>query len=63
MRQIIKRISCDLIEIVEMWQYLGDDFNTWPKVDAFICFYSDGFPYLKAWMYVKKIKPFLINSL
>ena len=35
----------------------------WPKVDAMICFYSEGFPYLMAWKYVKLHKPFLINSL
>nr|VVW85878.1 unnamed protein product [Nymphaea colorata] len=35
----------------------------WPKVDAMICFYSDGFPYLMAWKYVKAHNPFLINSL
>ena len=32
-------------------------------MDALICFYSDGFPYLKAWNYVRKNKPFLINNL
>lgn len=35
----------------------------WPKVDALICFHSDGFPYLNAWKYVKKHRPFLINNL
>ena len=28
-----------------------------------ICFYSDGFPYLMAWRYVQRHKPFLINNL
>ena len=32
-------------------------------VDALICFYSDGFPFIKAWEYVRKHKPFLINNL
>ena len=37
--------------------------KSWPVVDAMICFYSEGFPYLMAWKYVKKHKPFLINDL
>jgi glutathione synthase/RimK-type ligase-like ATP-grasp enzyme len=37
--------------------------EVWPPVDALICFYSDGFPYLMAWHYVQKHRPFLINSL
>ncbi len=37
--------------------------KVWPKVDVLICFYSDGFPYLKAWRYVRKNKPMLINNL
>jgi inositol hexakisphosphate/diphosphoinositol-pentakisphosphate kinase len=32
-------------------------------VDALICFHSDGFPYLMAWRYVQKHRPFLINNL
>lgn len=32
-------------------------------VDALICFFSDGFPYLMAWKYVNRHKPFLINDL
>ena len=35
----------------------------WPIVDALICFYSDGFPYIKAWRYVQMHQPFLINDL
>lgn len=46
-----------------MWSYLDKDPNDWPRVHALICFYSDGFPFLKAWKYVKKTKPFLINNL
>jgi hypothetical protein len=37
--------------------------QTWPKVDALICFHSEGFPFLMAWKYVKKHLPFLINNL
>ena len=32
-------------------------------MDALICFHSDGFPFLMAWKYVKKHKPYLINNL
>ena len=46
-----------------MWECLDKSYKDWPKVDALICFYSEGFPYLKAWKYVKKYKPFLINDL
>lgn len=46
-----------------MWECLEKNYKEWPKVDALICFYSDGFPYLNAWKYVKKNKPFLINDL
>ncbi len=28
-----------------------------------ICFYSEGFPFVQAWRYVKKHKPLLINNL
>lgn len=41
----------------------NDEIKLWPKVDALICFYSDGFPYLMAWKYVKLHNPFLINNL
>lgn len=37
--------------------------QTWPVVDALICFFSEGFPYLMAWRYVDKNKPYLINDL
>lgn len=63
MKEILKRISCPQIKIVEMWEYLDKNYKEWPIVHALICFYSEGFPYLKAWKYVKKNKPFLINNL
>ena len=28
------------------------DIQSWPVVDALVCFYSEGFPYLMAWRYV-----------
>lgn len=56
-------MKCPEIEFVEMWEYLDKPYKSWPIVDALICFYSEGFPYLKAWKYVKKHKPFLINNL
>jgi inositol hexakisphosphate/diphosphoinositol-pentakisphosphate kinase len=31
-------------------------------VDALICFHSDGFPYLMAWKYIQKHRPYLIND-
>lgn len=63
MREILKRIACNEIKILEMWQYLDKPYKQWPVVPALICFHSEGFPYLKAWKYVKKYKPFLINNL
>ena len=32
--------------------------ETWPKVDALISFYSDGFPLQKVEQYVRTHKPF-----
>ena len=46
-----------------MWEFLDKPYKAWPAVDALICFWSEGFPYLKAWKYVRRHKPFLINNL
>ena len=70
MKQILSRLKCPEIEIKEMWKCLDSHWSvtflinqTWPIVDALICFYSEGFPYLMARQYVQKYKPLLINSL
>lgn len=63
MKEILKRLSCTDIEIVVMHPYLDVPIENWPIVDALICFFSDGFPYLKAWRYVKRYKPYTFNNL
>ena len=63
MQEILKRLKCPEIDILLMWEYLDKPPYEWPVVDVLICFYSDGFPYLRAWRYVKEHKPMLINNL
>ena len=65
MREILSRIeSYGEFEIV----IFGDDrivnapVETWPKVDALISFYSDGFPLQKVEQYVRMHKPFVVNE-
>jgi hypothetical protein len=64
MKALLDRLPDDEFEIV----HFGDDciLNTpvdeWPKVDALIAFYSDGYPLEKAQEYVKKNQPLMINN-
>ena len=65
MREILSRIeSYGEFEIV----IFGDErivnapVETWPKVDALISFYSDGFPLQKVEQYVRTHKPFVVNE-
>ena len=38
------------------------EIEEWPKVDALIIFFSDGFPYNKGLKYINLRKPFLVND-
>ena len=38
------------------------EIEDWPKVDALIIFFSDGFPYNKGLKYINLRKPFLVND-
>jgi len=65
MREILSRLeSYGEFEIV----IFGDDrivnapVEAWPKVDALISFYSDGFPLQKVEQYVRMHKPFVVNE-
>ena len=65
MREILSRIeSYGEFEIV----IFGDErivnapVETWPKVDALISFYSDGFPLQKVEQYVRTHKPLAVNE-
>ena len=42
---------------------LEEDVQKWPRCDAFIGFYSTGYPLDKARAYAAKHNPFLINDL
>jgi len=42
---------------------LNKDIEEWPTCEAFICFYSAGFPIDKTLKYTNKYKPIQINDL
>ena len=65
MKEIIEKIECEMIKVIVFKEetIFNQDVVHWPIVDALICFYSEGFPLLKAQDYVKVYKPFLINDL
>jgi len=43
-------------------QILEEDVETWPKCDAFMFFYANGFPMKKACRYIEKYQPYLVNK-
>jgi len=55
----LKRISPEIdILIFPEEMILSEKETEWPKVDALVCFYSEGFPLYKAQNYCKMHKPF-----
>ena len=65
MQEILNNLPAKEFNIVIFDEHviLEDPITTWPKCDALICFYSNGFPQGKAEQYVELHKPFLINDL
>ncbi|ABO94968.1 predicted protein [Ostreococcus lucimarinus CCE9901] len=65
MREILTRIeSFGEFEIVIFGDecVVNEPVENWPKVDALIAFYSNGFPLQKVERYVEMHKPFVVNE-
>ena len=65
MREILTRIeSFGEFEIVIFGdeRVVNEPVENWPKVDALIAFYSNGFPLQKVERYVEMHKPFVVNE-
>ena len=66
MEQILDRIRQSiLIQVVIFSEetILNKPIEEWPSCDAFLSFYSTGFPLAKAIEYADKYQPFIINDL
>ncbi|XP_062522518.1 inositol hexakisphosphate and diphosphoinositol-pentakisphosphate kinase 2-like isoform X2 [Corticium candelabrum] len=66
MKEILKRLRVqEVFEIVVFTdkQILQESVDNWPICDAFIAFYSTGFPLEKAIEYAELRKPYLVNDL
>ena len=61
--QIINEYKEIRIIVLEEKMLLSDPVESWPRCDALISFFSNGFPFTKVLRYVYNTKPYMINNL